>query len=121
MWVKGAAIRPVPRYAVIDASTLEKIESELAQDSSGARDDLDASFARFEGAQPQLADALSEALARPLDETALALGSFLAIAPWIAFGRTFGLPRMPEVSEDALAATREAIKLEEELRATQGD
>ena len=40
MWVRGAAIRPVPRYAVVDARTLEKIERELADDSGGARDAL---------------------------------------------------------------------------------
>jgi hypothetical protein len=121
MWVRGAAIRPVPRYAVVDASTLEKIECELAEDTSGARDALDASFARFEAMQPHLADALAQVLSKPLDETALALGYFLTIATWLAFERTFGKARLREVSQDALAATDEAIKLEEELRAAHGD
>jgi hypothetical protein len=26
MWVRGAAIRPVPRYAVLEAATLDQIE-----------------------------------------------------------------------------------------------
>jgi hypothetical protein len=121
MWVRGAAIRPVPRYAVVDAGTLEKIETELAEDSARARDALDAAFARFESTQPQLADALSRVLSRPLDDTALALGYFLTIATWLAFERTFGTARLREVSEDALGATDEAIKLEEELRAAHGD
>ena len=60
-------------------------------------------------------------LSRPLDETALALGYFLSIAIWLAFERTFGEPRLREVSEDALAATEQAIALEEELRAAHGD
>ncbi|HXX65727.1 MAG TPA: hypothetical protein VEK07_01000 [Polyangiaceae bacterium] len=120
MWVRGAAIRPVPRYAVVDAGTLEKIERELAEDSQGSRDELDRSFARFESTQPELADALSQLLTRPLDEAALALGYFLTIAVWLAFERTFGATRIREVSQDAIDATEEAIKLEEELRAAQG-
>lgn len=121
MWVRGAAIRPVPRYAVVDAATLEQIELGLADDSSRARDELDGAFARFEATQPELADAISQVLSRPLDETALALGYFLSISVWLAFERTFGAARLREVSRDALRATDEAIKLEEELRATHGD
>jgi hypothetical protein len=121
MWVRGAAIRPVPRYAVVDAATLDQIERELADDSPRAHGELDSAFARFESTQPYLADALSQLLARPLDETALALGYFLSIAIWLAFERTFGEARLREVSQDALEATEQAIKLEEELRAAHGD
>ena len=121
MWVRGAAIRPVPRYAVVDAATLAAIERELADDSTRAREELDRAFARFESTQPQLADALSHVLCRPLDETALALGYFLTIAIWLAFERTFSASRLREVSQDALEATEGAIKLEEELRASHGD
>ncbi len=121
MWVRGAAIRPVPGYAVVDAAKLEQIERELADDSPRARGELDGAFARFEATQPHLADALSDVLARPLDETALALGYFLSISVWLAFERTFGDARLREVSSDAIAATDEAIKLEEELRAAHGD
>jgi hypothetical protein len=111
----------VPRYAVIDASTLEQIERELAEDSSRSRAELDAAFARFESTQPHLADTLSQVLAKPLDDTALALGYFLTIAIWLAFERTFGTVRLREVSHDALRATDEAIALEEDLRAGHGD
>jgi hypothetical protein len=121
MWVRGAAIRLVPRYAVVDAATLENIECELAEDSDTTRSELDAAFARFESTQPQLADSLSRVLAKPLDETALALGYFLTIAVWLAFERTFGKTRLREVSSDALDATEQAILLEEELRAAHGD
>ena len=121
MWVRGAAIRPVPRYAVVDAATLEQIERELADDSPHARAELDGAFARFETTQPHLADAISHVLSKPLDDTALALGYFLSIAIWLAFERTFGEARLREVTEDAIDATEQAIKLEEELRAAQGD
>ncbi|HEY3820931.1 MAG TPA: hypothetical protein VGL81_27395 [Polyangiaceae bacterium] len=121
MWVRGAAIRPVPRYAVVASSTLDAIERELADDSARSREELDGAFARFEASQPHLADTVSQALSQPLDETALALGYFLSISIFLAFERTFGEPRLREVSADALAATEQAIALEEELRAAHGD
>ncbi len=121
MWVRGAAIRPVPRYARVDARALADIERDLADESPTARQELDGAFARFESTQPQLADAVSTVLSGPLDETALALGYFLSIAVFLAFERTFGAARLREVSADALAATEAAIHLEEELRATHGD
>jgi hypothetical protein len=121
MWVRGAAIRPVPRYAVVGAVALEQIERDLADDSPRARDELDEAFARFESTQPHLADTISQLLSKRLEETALALGYFLSIAIWLAFERTFGEARLREVSRVALEATEEAIKLEEELRAAHGD
>jgi hypothetical protein len=121
MWVRGAAIRPVPRYAVVDGAALEQIERELADDSPRSRSELDGAFARFETTQPHMADAISHVLSKPLDDTALALGYFLSIAIWLAFERTFGEARLREVSEDAIDATAQAIKLEDELRAAKGD
>ena len=121
MWVRGAAIRPVPRYAVVSSSTLDGIERELADDSARSREALDGAFSRFEASQPHLADSVSQALSRPLDETALALGYFLSISVFLAFEKTFGPARLREVSADALAATEQAIALEEELRAAHGD
>ncbi len=121
MWVRGAAIRPVPRYAVVDAAALEQIERELADDSPTARGELDGAFARFESTQPNLADTISQVLSKPLDDTALALGYFLSIAIWLSFERTFGEERLREVTQDAIDATEQAIKLEEELRAAHGD
>jgi hypothetical protein len=121
MWMRGAAIRPVPRYAVVPRSTLDGIERELADDTPRSRDELDGAFARFESTQPHVAEAMSGVLTRPLDETALALGYFLSIAIWLAFERTFGPKRLREVSADALKATEDAIALERELRAQRGD
>jgi len=111
----------VPRYAVVPSSTLDAIERELADDSARSREELDGAFARFESSQPHLADTVSHALSQPLDETALALGYFLSISIFLAFERTFGETRLREVSADALAATEQAIALEEELRAAHGD
>lgn len=120
MWSKGAAIRPVPRFAVVERCTLDRVERELADDTPPSRDELDGAFTRFEATQPHLSASISAVLARPLDETALALGYFLSIAIWLAFERTFGERRLREISADVLKATEEAITLEEELRAANG-
>jgi hypothetical protein len=119
-WVRGAAIRPVPAYAVVPEGTLNAIERELALEEDGARAELDAAFRRFEITQPKLAEKIGDVLSKPIDETALALGYFLSIAIWLAFERSFA-QRLELVTEDALRATEDALALEEELRATHAD
>jgi hypothetical protein len=119
VWVRGAAIRPVPAYARIAEDTLDALERELAHESDGAQKELDLAFRRFEDTQPSLAEKMSDVLAKPIDETALALGYFLSIAIWLAFDRTFG-ERLSRVTDDSVQATEAAIALEEELRASHG-
>lgn len=116
MWVRGAAIRPVPPYAVVSRDVLERVEEELADGGLGAKSELDDAFERFERTQPALAQRAADILARPLDETALALGYFLTIAVWLAFEQAFG-GRLAEVSEDERSAADAALELEEQLRA----
>ena len=116
MWVRGAAIRPVPPYAVVPREVLERVEQELADGGLGAKSELDDAFERFERTQPALAQRAADILARPLDETALALGYFLTIAVWLAFEQAFG-GRLAEVSEEANSAAQAALELEEQLRA----
>ncbi len=120
MWVRGAAIRPVPPYAVVDRGILDRVEDELAENGLSPKSDLDDAFSRFEQTQPALAQLAAQILARPLDETALALGYFLTIAVWLAFERAFAA-RLGEVDEQALEAAQSALTLEEELRATHAD
>ena len=117
MWVRGAAIRPVPSYAVVDREFLDRIEEELAENGLSPKPDLDDAFGRFEQTQAALAQMAALTLARPLDETALALGYFLTIAVWLGFERAFGA-RLAEVTEQELEAAQSALSLAEELRAT---
>jgi len=131
--MRGAAIRPVPGYAVIHGVALERIERELAHDANPYRlltgegapraifatpdpIDLEALFTRFEQTQPALAQRVTDVLDRPLDQAAIALGCFLSVTIWLAFERTFG-KRLAEVTEDGLRASEAALALEEELRA----
>ena len=108
VWVRGAAIRPVPPHAVVDGGVLEDVEQELADEGDETRAELDRSFARFEQTQPELAAQIAAVLAKPLDETALALGYFLSIAVWLAFERSFP-GRVDRVTDEAIAATEAAL------------
>lgn len=115
MWVRRAAIRPVPLYARLPGYILSEIESELVDDEELARERLDGAFARFEQTQPALGEKVADALSRPLEETALALGYFLTLSVWLAFERNFE-GRLAEITPDELEAAEQAIELDEELR-----
>ncbi len=119
-WVRGAAIRPVPAYAVVPESILASIEEELASGGDGSPVQLDFAFQHFEETQPELAGKMGDVLATPLHEMALALGYFLSVAIWLGFERAFP-ERLVRVTEDALQASEAALALEEELRASHTD
>jgi hypothetical protein len=124
MWVRGAAIRPVPGFAVVAREILDAVEAELAGGGNvhetKTKSELDDAFDRFEQTQPALASAAADILARPLDETALALGYFLTITVWLAFERAFG-GRLGEVTEAQREAADAALELEAQLRATHSE
>src|SRR5258708_21237033 len=69
VWVRRAAIRPVPLYARVPTGVLGEIETDLAADDEIPRDRPDSAVARFESAQPAIAERVASALGRPLDET----------------------------------------------------
>jgi hypothetical protein len=115
VWVRRAAIRPVPSYAQVPARVLASVEDQLAEDDDDSRKHLDEAFTRFEQTQPAVAERISAVLASPLDETALALGYFLTLAIWLAFDEVFG-GDLEEVSETALASVEEALSLDEQIR-----
>jgi hypothetical protein len=115
VWVRRSAIRPVPSYATVPSHALAGVRDSLADDDEEARAQLDEAFERFERSQPSLAAHMADALAQPLDETALALGYFLALTVWLAFERAHG-QHLEEVTEDEIRATDELLTLDEELR-----
>ena len=115
MWVRRAAIRPVPAFAQVPLRALATVEEELGDDDEQTRTHLEEAFARFDRTQPALADRISKALNGPLDETALALGYFLTLAIWLAFDRVFRSD-LGEVTETALRSVEEALQLDEQIR-----
>jgi hypothetical protein len=117
VWVRRAAIRPVPSYAQVPARVLSEIEDQLAEDDDDSRKQLDDAFTRFEQTQPALAERISTVLSGPLDETALALGYFLTLAVWLAFDEVFAQD-LEEVTDTALAGVEESLNLDEQIRLT---
>ncbi len=115
VWVRRAAIRPVPPYAELSARSLSDVEDALSEDDDASRSRLDEGFARFEETQPVLANRISTALGRPLDETALALGYFLTLAVWLAFDAGFR-GEIEEITETALNGVEESLQLDEQIR-----
>lgn len=115
MWVRRAAIRPVPPFAELPARTLTEVEDQLSEDDDEARTRLDEAFTRFEETQPVLATRISTALSKPIDETALALGYFLTLAVWLAFDSAFH-GDIDNVTETALTSVEESLQLDEQLR-----
>ncbi len=115
MWVRRAAIRPVPAYAQISARALSDVEESLADDDIDSRHRLDDAFARFEQSQPALAERIANALSIVHDETALALGYFLTLSVWMSFDATFASD-LKEVGETELNGVEEAYSLDEQLR-----
>ena len=115
MWVRRAAIRPVPSYAQVPTRALSDVEENLAEDNDEARERLDEAFTRFEQTQPALAERISQALSGPIDETALALGYFLTLAVWLAFDTVFGA-ELEQITEIALAGVEESLQLDEQIR-----
>ncbi len=120
MWVRRSAIRPVPPYARVSIETIEAVRSSLAEDDDEARAQLDEAFERFEREQPLLAGYLAEGLGHPLDDTALALGYFLALTVWLSFERAHG-EALRTVLESDISATDQLLSLDEELRRTHPD
>jgi hypothetical protein len=123
MWVKTAAIRPVPTYAQITPSVLDGVEAWLggADDALPDGDEelsehrLNDVFERFEREQPALAQRIGDKLTRTRDEVALALGYFLCLSVWLAFDRQFG-SRIALVTDTAINGVAEALGLDERLR-----
>jgi hypothetical protein len=114
MWIRGAAIRPVPPHAVVAPHVLAEVEADVGEGES--HEALTRWQARYDAEQPVMANRLALLLERPLDETALAVGFFLETVIYATFVRSFAA-RLRPVSVDLLRATEESVTVEEELRA----
>ncbi len=117
MWVRRAAIRPVPEFAKVPEAVLDRLEDELAAeiDEGSGTGMLAQALDRFERDQTVLADHMSDALGRHQREPALGFGYFLMIAVYLAFERAFS-DDLEAVSEVGIKSVEEALTLDEEIR-----
>lgn len=118
VWVRRAAIRPVPSFAKIDEAVLARLEDDLSDDLDESDSDgtmLNEALERFERDQPVLADHMAERVARHKQEPTLGFGYFLMLAVYLAFERAFPGELEP-VTELGLEGVEEALTLDEEIR-----
>ncbi|MBM4358759.1 MAG: hypothetical protein FJ096_11710 [Deltaproteobacteria bacterium] len=115
MWVRSAAIRPVPPFAVLSREALEAVEEWLGDDEPTTEARLTEIFEALESKQPVLAARLGDAFVRCRDEVAEALGYFLGLTMYRAFEASFA-GRLDAVTVEGLAGVEEALALDEELR-----
>ena len=116
MWVRSAAIRPVPAFARLQLEDLTDVEDGLSSDEE-AEQTLSLAFEQFELRQPALAECIGNGLAGVGDEVALALGYFLCLTLWMAFDRKFS-SRVDTISSLAMGGVEESMDLDEQLRGT---
>lgn len=115
MWVRATAIRPVPSFARVSSASIDAVRDDLSDDEEAAREQLDQAFERFEREQPCLSAHIGDELSKPLDETALALGYFLALSVWMAFDKAH-CGQVEQVDAECIASTQALLDLDEELR-----
>jgi hypothetical protein len=115
VWVRSAAIRPVPPYALLSEKVLEEVEQFLGEEDERTDRKLQDAFERFERQQPALAVRMAHHLERTQDEVAVALGTFLGISLWLAFEESFR-DTLTSLSETEVEAVAESLQLDEQLR-----
>ncbi|MBK6517104.1 MAG: hypothetical protein IPM79_20360 [Polyangiaceae bacterium] len=118
MWVRRAAIRPVPAYAKVPEGVLSRLEDDLSadvDDVEDASDLMNEALERFERDQPILADHMSERVGRYKKEPVVGVGYFLMIAVYLAFERAFP-GEIDAIDETSLKSVEEALALDEEIR-----
>ncbi len=120
MWVRSAAIRPVPAFAQLPRTALEGVEEWLGDDEATTEKRLNDIYELLEAKQPVLADRLCTAFAKNRDDVAMALGYFLSLVIFYAFDEAFGATLQP-ISTLALAGVEEALALDEQLRGDDPD
>ena len=116
MFLRKAALRPVPRWAVVDDSALDALEDSLGQDDELLQGVLDAGFRGMDRQQPELAEFLSHEVSSRSDELAQSVGYFLAVTVYLAFKEAFPT-RLESLDASALAIARGTLEVDEELRA----
>ena len=115
MFLRKAAIRPVPTYAVVEPHFIEAVETALDEDGK-LQDRLDVGYRELDRKQPTLSGWLSGELSTGSDETVKSLGYFLIISVFMAFREAFP-KRLREIDEPALHMAIDTLTADEELRA----
>jgi hypothetical protein len=121
LFVRKAALRPVPPWAVVDENAISSVEDALGEDSdeggteSELQTALDAAYRDMDRLQPVLARFLAEEVAEREDDLAQSVGYFLIVTVHMAFREAFPT-RMRAIDEPALQFAIDTLDADEELR-----
>lgn len=117
MFLRKAALRPVPDWAVVDERAIALLEETLEEPGDDKlQQTLDNGYRELDRRQPVLAGFLGEEVSGRTDELAQSLGYFLVVTVFLAFREAFPT-RLEEVDHGALQAAIDALEADEELRA----
>ncbi|AKF05794.1 hypothetical protein [Sandaracinus amylolyticus] len=115
-FVLKAALRPVPRHAVVDEVAISGVEEQLGEEGEELQEMLDATYREMDRKQPALATWLGEQVSSRTDDLAQSLGYFLVVTVYMAFREAFPT-RLTEVDETSLKLAIDTLAADEELRA----
>lgn len=116
MFLRKAALRPVPKFAVVDEQSIDAVEQLLEDDEEDLQETLDAGYRDLERKQPALSTWLAEEVSHRSDEMAQSLGYFLVVTVFLAFQEAFPT-RLDPVDEGGLRMALDTLEADEELRA----
>lgn len=116
MFLRKAAIRPVPTHAVVGEEAIQAVEEQLGEDEGSLQDALDQGYRDLDRLQPALGTWVAEQVARRDDELVQSLGYFLTVAVFLVFREAFPR-RLAEIDTGALQLALDMLAADEELRA----
>jgi hypothetical protein len=115
VFVRKAAIRPVPEYAVVEDRAVESVEDLLAGDDE-LQEVLDRGYRDLDRRQPTLGHWLAGEVSDRKDELVQSLGYFLAVTVFLSFREAFPT-RLGTVDGGILQMALDTLEADEELRA----
>lgn len=116
VFLRKAALRPVPRWARVDELAIDLLEESLGDGEESLQRALDAGYREMDRLQPHLAEWLAAQVSSRKDELAQSLGYFLAVTVYLAFREAFPT-RLSMVDELSLKLAIDTLSADEELRA----
>ena len=119
MFLRRAAIAPVPRFARVEAEAVANVERSLGEDDETLQRTLDRGFRELSRRHPALAEWLSDVVADRRDELAQSLGYFLTVTVFLSFQEAFPT-RLREVDRTGVEIAEQSLELDRSLRAEDG-
>lgn len=115
LFVRKAALRAVPQWAVVDEVAISQVEDTLGEEGDELQAALDAAYREMDRLQPHMARFLAEEVADQGDDLAQSVGYFLIVTVHMAFREAFPT-RLRTIDEAALQMAIDTLDADEELR-----